>query len=89
MTYEVNWLAAADREFRDMWWEQKRQSALVDALRLLRQRLSENPYDTGESRQTIRDRVAIEGPLRIYFRVMDDERMVMISHMDWFGKHPE
>jgi plasmid stabilization system protein ParE len=89
MNYDVLWLPAAQQEYSDMWWEQRGQAALVEALKTLSQRLAENPYDTGESRQTIRDRVAIEPPLRIYFRVLDYERRVLVSHMDWFGKRPE
>jgi len=85
MSHTVVWLPAAEQELADLWLMASDRVAITNASLEIDQLLTTDPENAGESRQDKR-RVLFSAPIAVMFRVLRDDRIVIVSHVWNFTK---
>lgn len=80
MNFAVVWKPAAEQELAALWVVSRRRDAVTAAIDALERRLAADPLAEGESRAGD-DRVALEWPVGIDFRVDPVSRVVVVGRV--------
>jgi hypothetical protein len=75
--YTVVWLPRGEKKLTNMWLRASDRNAISNAVNLIDKLLSVDPMNVGESRDEP-DRILHQTPLGVIFRVVDDDRLVMV-----------
>jgi mRNA-degrading endonuclease RelE of RelBE toxin-antitoxin system len=78
MRYLVSWTPLAEEELSTAWLESSDRESVTRAANTLDLKIHSDPLRCGESRASSVVRVAIEGPLRIDFEVIEDDKKVRV-----------
>jgi len=80
MRYTVLWKPAAERQLAELWLDAAVRHAVTQAAQEIDERLGTDPSHEGESREQGR-RVLIVQPLAAFYRVVEDDRKVLVLHL--------
>jgi hypothetical protein len=71
------WLPRVERKLTNIWLRASDRDAISNAVNLIDKLLSIDPENVGESRDEP-DRILHQKPLGMVFRVVDEDRLVMV-----------
>jgi hypothetical protein len=86
MSYTVDWLPDAEQSLAAAWLAARDRAAVTRAANVIDERLRHDPGNEGESRPDGR-RIMFVAPLGVIFRVLPNERRVIVSHLWQFTTH--
>ncbi|WP_425396562.1 hypothetical protein [Aeoliella sp.] len=78
--YAVAWNPAATEQIDTAWrsFDVVRREKLVESLDIVERQLTMIPTEVGESREVSNERILIEPPLVVYFRVDESKQQVRV-----------
>lgn len=85
MKFNVYWKAIAETQLAEYWPRAKDRSAVVAAAETIVALLENNPIGHGESRAGL-ERVVIENPLSVTYRIDDRSQSVLIVDVHYHDR---
>jgi len=85
MNYKVIWKKVAEKQLAEIWVRSHDRSRIVAVADRIVSSLGSNPEDLGESR-TGGDRVIIESPLAVTYRIDERSKTVLILKIHAFER---